>query len=52
MQQIFEFVQAEVRSAQARYEIQANRHRQPAPVYRPGQLVWLDSRSIRTLRPL
>jgi hypothetical protein len=23
----------------------------PAPAYRPGQLVWLDSRNIRTKRP-
>ena len=51
MHLIFDFVQAEVRSAQASHEASANRHRQPARRYEPGQLVWLDSRNIRTLRP-
>ncbi|KAG0159950.1 hypothetical protein PDIDSM_7477 [Penicillium digitatum] len=51
MQELTEYVRAEILSAQARYEEQTNRHRAPARRYRPGQLVWLNARNIRTLRP-
>ena len=51
MHLIFDFVQAEVLSAQASHEATANRRRHPARRYEPGQLVWLDSRNIHTLRP-
>ncbi|KAG0161666.1 hypothetical protein PDIDSM_5299, partial [Penicillium digitatum] len=50
MQELTEYVRAEILSAQARYEEQTNRHRAPRR-YRPGQLVWLNARNIRTLRP-
>ncbi|KAG0153731.1 hypothetical protein PDIDSM_2386 [Penicillium digitatum] len=49
--ELTEYVRAEILSAQARYEEQTNRHRAPARRYRPGQLVWLNARNIRTLRP-
>ena len=52
MQMITEFVRTEIVSAQARYEDQANRRRQPARRYHVGQYVWLDARNIKTLRPL
>ncbi|KAG0155527.1 hypothetical protein PDIDSM_1169 [Penicillium digitatum] len=48
--ELTEYVRAEILSAQARYEEQTNRHRAPARRYRPGQLVWLNARNIRTLR--
>jgi transposase InsO family protein len=51
MNNILEHLKAETAAAQARYEEQANRHRRPARQYKPGELVWLDSRNIRTLRP-
>lgn len=51
MKDIIDFLRAEMTSAQGRYEEQANRIRRPARRFREGQLVWLDSRNIRTLRP-
>jgi len=37
--------------AQAWQEHYANRARDPAPLYRPGSLVWLNAEHIRTTRP-
>lgn len=51
MKQITEHLRSESAAAQARYEDQANRNRRPARTYRPGELVWLDARNLRTLRP-
>ena len=51
MQHITETLQEHMLLAQARQEEQANRRRQPAPRYEVGDLVWLDSKNIRTLRP-
>ena len=51
MNSIVDFLRSEMTSAQARYEEQANRRRTPARRFREGQLIWLDSRNIRTLRP-
>lgn len=51
MRQINEYLQSESTAAQARYEDQANKKRQPARTYRPNDLVWLDARNLRTLRP-
>ena len=39
-------------SAAARYEQNANAHRTDAPVYREGDMVWLDTRHLRTNRPM
>jgi hypothetical protein len=51
MEELTTYVRAEILSAQARYEEQTNRHRTPARRYRPGQLVWLNAKNIKTLRP-
>jgi hypothetical protein len=51
MQAIIDFARAEILSAQARYQEQTDRRRQPARQFRVGQLVWLDARNIKTLRP-
>jgi hypothetical protein len=40
-----------MRYAQARYADAADAHRVPAPAFRPGDLVFLDTRNIRTVRP-
>jgi hypothetical protein len=51
MQAISDYVRSQMTSAQARYEEQSNKTRQPARQYKAGQRVWLDARNIRTLRP-
>lgn len=51
MQLIIEYLRSESAAAQNRYEEQANRRRRPARIYKPGDLVWLDARNLRTLRP-
>lgn len=51
MKDITDFLRTELISAQGRYEEQANRSRRPARRFHEGQLVWLDARNIRTLRP-
>ena len=51
MSDITDFLRSEMTAAQARQELQSNRHRTPARRFRLGQLVWLDSRNIKTLRP-
>jgi hypothetical protein len=51
MKQITEHLRSESAAAQARYEDQANRNRRPARTYRPGELVWLNARNLRTIRP-
>jgi len=51
MQQIHELVKANLTEAQVYQEEYANRTRQPAPNYQPGDLVWLVAKNIRTERP-
>lgn len=51
MEKITDFIRAEILTAQARYEQQTNKKRQPARRFTVDQLVWLDARNIRTLRP-
>lgn len=51
MQTITEHLKTEMTASRARYEEQANRKRRPARRYQVGQLVWLDARNIKTLRP-
>lgn len=51
MQEIVNYVRTQIHAAQAHYEEQTNRRRQPARRYQVGQPVWLDARNIRTLRP-
>ena len=51
MKDITDYLREESAASQSRYEEQANRSRRPARRYRVGDLVWLDARNIRTLRP-
>ena len=48
---ITEHLKSEIAAAQARYSDTADRHRRPARLYREGDLVWLNARNIKTLRP-
>ena len=40
-----------IAEAQTRYQVQADKHRLPAPEYQPGDMVYVNSRNIRTSRP-
>ena len=51
MSDLNEYLKSEMKWAQAIYESNANRTRNPAPAYRVGDLVWLDARNIKTRRP-
>ena len=51
MSDLNEYLRSEMKWAQAIYESNANRTRNPAPAYRVGDLVWLDARNIKTRRP-
>jgi hypothetical protein len=50
-QKIHEFLRQEIALAQDRQEAYANASRSPAPAYREGDKVWLDTRNIKTERP-
>lgn len=45
------YAETSLAATQAEYGKQTNRHRTPAPAYRPGDSVWLDLQNIRTNRP-
>ena len=49
--QLSSFCQTRIQYARAQYEAAANTHRQHAPAYKPGDLVWLDTRNVKTRRP-
>lgn len=49
--EIHNFLQTRMRYAQAQYADSADAHRLPAPAFRPGDLVFLDTRNIRTTEP-
>jgi transposase InsO family protein len=51
LREIQEFCRSEMTYAQAGQQEQANRFRQPAPAFKVGDLVTLNSRNIRTQRP-
>lgn len=51
MKAIVSHLRSEMTAAQARQKEYANRSRHPAPCYRVGDLVWLNTKNIRTLRP-
>jgi hypothetical protein len=51
MEAIHEYLRSEICIAQARHEKYANRKRNPARRYFENDLVWLDARNIKTLRP-
>ena len=51
MSTILEFLCKQTLLAQARYEDSANRSRSTAPKFAVDQLVWLNAKNIKTLRP-
>ena len=51
MEEIGEFLRAEMTLSQSRMEEQANKNRTPAPRYAIGDKVWLSTTNIRTQRP-
>ena len=51
MQEATEWAQAAMAAAQDRQEVSANRSRQPAPRYKPGDYVWLNLKNVKTTRP-
>jgi hypothetical protein len=51
MAMILEFLREQTLLAQARYEDTANRTRSTAPRFDKGQLVWLNAKNLKTLRP-
>ena len=51
IQEIHDYLQAEMGRAQAIQAEGGNCRRTPAPVFRPGDSVWLDGRNIKTRRP-
>lgn len=51
MERIHDHLRSEMTFAQEAYAAAANVHRTPAPSYKPGDLVWVNSKNIRTLRP-
>ena len=52
IEDILDYLKEEIAAAQAKYEDNANRRREPAPVFKEGDEVWLDTWNIRTKRPL
>lgn len=51
MDDLRHFLQEELKWSQALMTEQANRHRRPAPEFKEGDMVMLDSRNIKTSRP-
>lgn len=51
LQEIHEHLRAEMSRAQAIQAENGDRRRTPAPIFRPGDWVWLDARNITTRRP-
>jgi len=51
MSHIHDVLRSEMKYAQARHIEAADNSRLPAPVFKPGDLVWLDARNLRTRRP-
>jgi hypothetical protein len=51
MEEILELLRDETSFSQAVMTSQADRHRLPAPVFQPGDKVWLSARNLKTRRP-
>lgn len=47
----WEFCQENISLAQSRQEEYANKDRMPAPIYKPGDKVWVNTKNIKTKRP-
>ena len=45
------YLKNEIAAAQAKYKDNANRNREPAPIIKVGDEVWLNARNIQTKRP-
>lgn len=52
MNDIFNVLYKNLAASQSKQEKHANANRQPHPVYRPGDEVYLDSRNITSARPV
>ena len=51
MQEVWEFIRAEMAKSQQAQMKTANRHRKPSSEYKVGDLVWLSTKNIHTERP-
>ena len=51
LHEIHEYLRTHMLYVQAKYIDNADAHRLPAPAFQPGDLVWLDTRNMRTVRP-
>ena len=51
IQEIYDYLRAQMGRGQAIQAEGGNRRRTPTPVFRPGDKVWLDTRNIKTRRP-
>ena len=51
MGEIHDHLKAEMRRTQEIQRNSADAHRQTAPIFRPGDRVWLDAQNIKTRRP-
>ena len=52
MEDLLNYLKEEMAASQAKYEDDANRYREPAPIFNEGNEVWLDAHNIRIKRPL
>jgi hypothetical protein len=50
LHETIEWAQASMAAAQKRQKRYTNRNKNLAPIYTPGDMVWLDLRNIRTFR--
>ena len=51
MADIYEFARISMVDAQQRYQYQADKHREPAPRLKPGDMVWFLTKNTRSARP-
>jgi len=51
MKELTDYLHAEMKLAQARYAEQADKSRSPAPIFKKGDKVWLDTRNLKIERP-
>ena len=51
IEDILNYLKKEMAAAQAKYKNNANYRCEPAPIFKEGDEVWLDTRNIRIKRP-